>query len=158
MTGHGDWPCGEGERPHASNSPRTLVDIQRKPKDRNDCFTKKHIVSELSRTLDSERELTFQFSGHLNCGQFTLDYFLWCYSDCLPMVLRHYKPCTVHALKRKVTRQRNSDGVHWGWLVFTPCYVEPHLENSQARARNHLLAPLLIHLVEDPGYHMGGAL
>lgn len=79
---------------HLIPSNSTSVDIQKKPKDRNDCFTKKHIVSELSRTLDSERELTFQFSGCLNCGQFTLDYFLWCYSNCLPMVLRHYKPCT----------------------------------------------------------------
>lgn len=66
------------------------------------------------------------------------------------MVLRHYKQFTVRALKRNVTGWKNSDGAHWGWFVFMPCYVGPHGEGSQARAwRAHLLT----HLVVDPGSH-----
>lgn len=43
MTGHGDWMCREGERPHTSNLSSSN---QRKPKDRSDCFMKKNVVSE----------------------------------------------------------------------------------------------------------------
>ena len=73
------------------------------------------------------------------------------------MVLGHHHQFTVNALKRKVASRRYSNRARWGWLVFILSHLGPHLEDSKARAWDHLWAHLLTHVAVDTDHELGAS-